>query len=149
MIALDLEKDAASALYLDVHHVEMTATRELRLCALLGDGWYEGEVLIEVGAQVRLTLADLYLDEASIRPFLERVGREPLERAIAAAVTRMRFAVDSRMGKRQSLSKRVVAYHHGGCTHALPRTLSATRARTFRASRRSSDSKAVCPVGLM
>lgn len=143
MIALDLEKDTASALYLDVHHVEITDNRELRLCALLGDGWYEGEVLIEIGTQVRVTLADLYLDEEGIRPFLERVGRESLERAVTAAVTRMRFAVDSGMRKRQPLSKRVVAYHHGGCTHALPRTLSATRARTFRALRRSPDSKAV------
>jgi hypothetical protein len=92
MIALDLEQAASSALYLDIHHVEFPDEGALRVCALLGDGWYEGEVLIEVGDQVNVTLADLYLDETAIRPLLQRIGRDALEQAVGGAVSRMNLS---------------------------------------------------------
>jgi hypothetical protein len=143
MIALDLEQAASSALYLDIHHVEFTDQGALRVCALLGDGWYEGEVLIEVGDQVNVTLADLYLDETAIRPLLQRIGRDALEQAVGGAVSRMKFAVDGGMRGRRPSVPRIVAYHLGGRTHALSRIPVGAGARKARISRRDCRRKAV------
>ncbi|HDR46360.1 MAG TPA: hypothetical protein ENN94_01515 [Geoalkalibacter subterraneus] len=143
MIALDLEQAASSALYLDIHHVEFTDEGALRVCALLGDGWYEGEVMIEAGDQVNVTLADLYLDEAAIRPLLQRIGRDALERAVGGAVSRMKFAVDGGMRGRRPSAPRIVAYHLGGRTHTLSRISVGVGPRKTRIPRRGCSRKVV------
>ncbi len=119
MITIEAATAAETMLYLDVHHGEMTQ-RGIRLCAILGDGWYEGEVILELGEEVEVTFADLYLDEGKIRPFLQRVGRGELESSIALAVSRLLFSVDGKVRGGRTQPPRVVAYRHEGCTFRLP-----------------------------
>lgn len=119
MVTIETGTATGATLYLDIHHAELTPAG-VRLCAILGDGWYEGEVILEVGEEIALTFADLYLDEGKIRPFLRRTDRGELERAVGAAVGPMKFSVDGRARGRRVQPAGVVAYHHAGHTYLLP-----------------------------
>lgn len=85
MLVLPLREQNGAAIYLDIHHVEWRqkgGAWQYAVSALLGDGWYEGEVLIEAGDRVQLTFADEWLGGGEIRDLFRRVSRESLQQAV-------------------------------------------------------------------
>lgn len=89
MMVLTLGEHAGETVYLDIHHAEWrqsAGTPRWSVSALLGDGWYEGEVLIEAGERVDVTFADEWLGRPQIGDLFNRVGRETLLSAIREAL---------------------------------------------------------------
>jgi len=78
MLYLDLP-----GLYLDIHHVARKA-KGLQVCALLGDGCDEGEVLLALGAETEVAFADM-LPDSGLPELLRRHGREAVRQALLAA----------------------------------------------------------------
>jgi hypothetical protein len=94
MLVLTLGEQTGETVYLDIHHAEWrqrSGSPRWAVSALLGDGWYEGEVLIEGGEQVEVTFADEWLGDMQIRELFSRVGRENLLSAIREAVKNHRL----------------------------------------------------------
>ena len=88
MICLSVAETTGSPLYLDIHHRE----RRLRhgrplhaLSATLGDGSYEGEVLLEISDRVEVTLVDEWLDPSRLAGLFSRMGREEIVRLLLEA----------------------------------------------------------------
>lgn len=71
--------------YLDVHSIERFGGG-LRVNATVGDGCYEGEVLIECGGDSQVTFADAWLGGQGLHEFLQRCGQGWLEGALLDAV---------------------------------------------------------------
>lgn len=89
MLVLTLGEQSGETVYLDIHHAEWrqnTGAPHWAVSALLGDGWYEGEVLIEAGERVDVTFADEWLGGSQIGDLFKRVGRETLLDAIRKAL---------------------------------------------------------------
>lgn len=110
MLPIRVNSNNTHSVYLDIHHVALPdrgGSDHLVISAILGDGWYEGEVAVEIGSRVCVTFADQYLDEQRIAPFFERIERAELEQAILAAVSALMFSV-GKPGARQ----KVLAYRH-------------------------------------
>lgn len=104
-------------LYLDIHHVDIKVDGErmrLVVSAIIGDGWYEGEVAVALGGETCVTFADQYLDERRIADFFERFERQSLEQAIGVTVSSLIFSCGRSRGRRQ-----VLAYRHEGCVLPL------------------------------
>lgn len=59
------------AVYFDVHATERSKAG-LRVCGMIGDGQYEGEVLIEIGTDTEVTFADAWLGADGFREFIGR-----------------------------------------------------------------------------
>jgi hypothetical protein len=90
MLVLTLGEQRGETVYLDIHHAEWRnrcGADHWAVSALLGDGWYEGEVLIEAGEQLEVTFADEWLGRPGVGEFLSRVGRETLLKALREALT--------------------------------------------------------------
>ncbi|HEX9873661.1 MAG TPA: hypothetical protein VGA43_04790 [Deferrimonas sp.] len=83
-------------LYLDIHHAETRRNGRETVFALsgtLGDGGFEGEVLVELGSRVEVTFADAWLDPGSLELFFARVPREAVEEGVAEALHSIRFCL--------------------------------------------------------
>ncbi|MBW2504239.1 MAG: hypothetical protein JRE16_06675 [Deltaproteobacteria bacterium] len=91
MLYIDSLDIGGSAVYIDIHSVERSADG-MRICGTLGDGLYEGEVLIETGALSDVTFADTWLGGAGFRDFLERCDLERLRQALLATVGTISFS---------------------------------------------------------
>jgi len=81
MVWLNTTTQAGQGLYLDIWKRERSNDRNhLELVSgVLGDGHYEGEVLVEVSPQgCELTFVDQVLDPEALRCFFARVDREEL-----------------------------------------------------------------------
>jgi hypothetical protein len=105
------------SVYIDIHHVDFTedgGPPGLVVSAIVGDGWYEGEIAVHLGGEVSVVFADQYLDEQGIAAFFKRFDRERLERAICGAVSSLVFSYGGSRGR-----KKVLAYRHEGCVLAL------------------------------
>jgi len=74
MIYIGTEVEEGGGVYVDVHAV--TRRRKgLELHAVIGDGRYEGELLVEIGSAVEITFVDaLWGDAKGLRVFLDRHG---------------------------------------------------------------------------
>ncbi|HKL49375.1 MAG TPA: hypothetical protein VJ882_06960 [Desulfuromonadales bacterium] len=72
------------AVYLDVHAMKRQE-RGFALSGTLGDGHYEGDVMVEVGLDVDITFADLWLNRTGLQTFFDRVDRNMVESALAEA----------------------------------------------------------------
>lgn len=88
MIYIGSTEDNGSAIYFDIHSVERQG-RGLRVSGTLGDGCYEGEVLVEVGRNDAVTFADAWLGGAEFDEFLTRCRRDILEQALLETVRDM------------------------------------------------------------
>jgi hypothetical protein len=88
MIYIETTECDGSAIYFDIHAAEQ-AGRGLRVCGTVGDGQYEGEVLVEVGSSSEVTFADAWLGGAGLVDFLRRCGTETLESALIDVVRNM------------------------------------------------------------
>ncbi len=119
MVALDMHIDLDSSVYLDIYHVEKTRDG-FQLSATLGDGWYEGEVVILSGGSVEVTFVDALLAEARLRSFFARVEPAELRHAIAEAVGSMTFCIESFPALDGRPADRIVALRSAGRTLGLP-----------------------------
>lgn len=85
MIYIGTTELSGQAVYLDIHSIDRT--REgTRVSAVIGDGCYEGEVLIEYGQQPSITYADAWLGGAGLDEFLQRCGSQWLQQQLVESV---------------------------------------------------------------
>jgi hypothetical protein len=88
MIYIGTTGNDGSAIYFDVHAAERQG-RSLNISGTIGDGCYEGEVLVEVGRNDSVTFADAWLGGSGFTEFLARCGADALERALLETVRDM------------------------------------------------------------
>lgn len=86
MVWLRETTTAGSGLYLEIRSLE----RKLKcgegvavVTATVGDGSYEGDVLVEIGAQSEVCYVDQWLDPAALREFFRRIDRMRLTEELA------------------------------------------------------------------
>ena len=90
MIYIGTTQDNGSAIYFDIHAAERQG-RGMRFCGTLGDGSYEGEVLVEIGSNDCVTFADAWLGGSGFSEFMDRCSAEDLERALLDSVRELPF----------------------------------------------------------
>jgi len=71
MIYVGTTQDNGSAIYFDIHSAERFG-RGVCISGTLGDGCYEGEVLVELGSTESVTFADAWLRSDAYYEFVER-----------------------------------------------------------------------------
>ncbi|APG27288.1 hypothetical protein A7E78_05195 [Syntrophotalea acetylenivorans] len=88
MIVLCLEQEVAASPYFVIHHQEesWSGAPTRVVSGILGDGWYEGEVAVEVGDRQGVTFADEWFDRAGLQAFFDRVGRDQVCAALYQAL---------------------------------------------------------------
>jgi hypothetical protein len=86
MIYIGATENSSQAIYLDIHSIEHLRCGT-RVSAVIGDGCYEGEVLIECGEQTAVTYADAWLGGDGLDDFLQRCGKHWLREQLVASVT--------------------------------------------------------------
>ncbi|BCR05242.1 hypothetical protein DESUT3_23110 [Desulfuromonas versatilis] len=100
MVWLNMMAENGSGLYLDIHGIEprgVAGGTVIAVSGTVGDGRYEGEVLVEVGARTGVTFADEWLDGASLREFFGNAARGELETALTEAVAGLSLAEKVRL----------------------------------------------------
>jgi len=90
MIYIGTTEDNGSAIYFDIHSAERQG-RGIRFSGTVGDGSYEGEVLVEVGRSESVTFADAWLGGSGFSEFIDRCGTAMLEDALLESVREMPF----------------------------------------------------------
>lgn len=88
MVWLNATECNGSALYLDLFRTERrdcNGEARYAFSGVLGDGGFEGEVLVEVGSTVEVIFADAWLDPAALDAFFSRVSRTEVEAALGEA----------------------------------------------------------------
>lgn len=85
MIYIGTTKYSGSAIYFDIY-AAVRQGRGMRISGTIGDGCYEGEVLVEVGRSDSVTFADAWLGGAGFAEFLERCGSDLLVNALLESV---------------------------------------------------------------
>ncbi len=88
MIYIGTAEFDGSAIYFDAYAAERQG-RGVCVSGTVGDGCYEGEVLVEVGRFEEVTFADAWLGGSGFSEFLSRCGTEVLERSLIEAVREM------------------------------------------------------------
>jgi len=89
MIWLDAMTKDGSILYLDVRRTERSRRRGAMVTsvvATLGDGPYEGEVLVELGDRTEVVFVDEWLGGSDVANFLDRIDRSRVEKALGEAL---------------------------------------------------------------
>lgn len=71
MIYVGTTQDNGGAIYFDIHSAERLG-RCLCISGTVGDGSYEGEVLVELGNRESVTFADAWLRSDGYKEFIER-----------------------------------------------------------------------------
>ncbi len=89
MIVLRLEQEVAASPYFVIHHQEPSSSGGPTwvVSGILGDGWYEGEVAVEIGARQGVTFADEWFDRPALNDFFNRIGRDEICAALYQALT--------------------------------------------------------------
>ena len=85
MVWLNTVEENGNALYFDIYRTErFSCGDETRysFAGELGDGLYEGEVQIEVGAAISVTFADAWLNPPALQQLFARSDRGALEAAL-------------------------------------------------------------------
>lgn len=88
MIYVGTTTDNGSAIYFDIHAAERLG-RGVRISGTIGDGSYEGEVLVEIGRTDSVTFADAWLGGFGYSEFANRCNLDLLEDALLDAVSEM------------------------------------------------------------
>ncbi len=96
------------AIYFDPHTAERNE-RGARVCGTIGDGQYEGEVLVETGCFAGVTFADDWLGGQAFRDFVHRCDLVVLKRALLEIVEQMPIFSVRRDPAHQDLPLRSVA----------------------------------------
>ena len=105
MLYLATGNPEANDLYLDIQNIEERRFRGRSFFAVsgvCGDGGWEGEVLIEVGAETAVTFVDDYLDPARLRDFFYRHERGRVETALCQALAGVQVCLESVPGEQRS-----------------------------------------------
>jgi len=85
MIYLDsLLTDEGLGVYFEIYSIEQRQEMTL-VTGMVGDGYYEGGLLLEVGDRVELTFFDEWLGGDGLSAFFRRYGNESLRRSIVMA----------------------------------------------------------------
>lgn len=95
MIYIGNAETAGQGIYLDLHATERDG-RGVRFSGTVGDGCYEGEVLIDFSRHGEVLLADEWLGGSEVRAFLERCGGDRLRVALIAATRELAEQVPGR-----------------------------------------------------
>lgn len=90
MIYIGTTENNGSAIYFDIHSAERQG-RGMRFSGTVGDGCYEGEVLVEIGRSESVTFADAWLGGSGFQEFIERCGMSMLEESLLESVREMPF----------------------------------------------------------
>lgn len=85
MIYIGTTGNNGSAIYFDIY-AAVRQRRGMRISGTIGDGCYEGEVLVEVGSSDSVTFADAWLGGAGFNEFMERCGSDLLTSALLESV---------------------------------------------------------------
>jgi len=84
MVYIGTSQEQGQAIYFDIHAIRKVR-QGLEVCGIVGDGCYEGEVLVECGAQDAVTFADAWLGGAGLAGFLNRCDEAWLRGALIEA----------------------------------------------------------------
>ncbi len=98
MIYIDTVESEGQGVYFDTHSVER-CDNGVKICGMVGDGYYEGEVLIELGRDAEVTFVDQWLgnaDEAA--SFLLRCGNDRIRAALVQAALQIPLVKEGRCG---------------------------------------------------
>lgn len=90
MIYIGTTENNGSAIYFDIHSAERQG-RGMRFSGTVGDGCYEGEVLVEIGRSESVTFADAWLGGSGFTEFIDRCGMASLEENLLDSVREMPF----------------------------------------------------------
>jgi hypothetical protein len=88
MIYIGTTESNGSAIYFDIYSA-VRQGRGMRISGTIGDGCYEGEVLVEVGRSDSVTFADAWLGGSGFSEFIDRCGSDVLESALLESVREM------------------------------------------------------------
>jgi hypothetical protein len=88
MIYIGTTESNGSAIYFDIYSAERQG-RGMRISGTIGDGCYEGEVLVEIGRDDSVTFADAWLGGSGFSEFMSRCSSDILERALLDSVREM------------------------------------------------------------
>ena len=90
MIYIGTTEDNDSAIYFAIPSAERQG-RGMRFSGTVGDGCYEGEVLVEVGRSESVTFADAWLGGSGFSEFIDRCGTAMIEDALLESVRELPF----------------------------------------------------------
>jgi hypothetical protein len=85
MVYIGTTSDNGSAIYFDMHSAERQG-RGVRISGTIGDGCYEGEVLVEIGVVDSVTFADAWLGGTGYSEFLDRCDATILKSTLIETV---------------------------------------------------------------
>lgn len=117
MVWLNLTDEKGSSLYLDIRGIEPRGRKGEAVYAItgvLGDGLFETEVLVEVGAQVEVTFIGDALSCWRQPELLRQVDGEALAAALAETVAGLAFCLESFPSLEGRPRQRVTGYRTGG-----------------------------------
>lgn len=81
MIYIGATESNGSAIYFDIYAAERHGCG-MRISGTIGDGCYEGDVLVEVGRNDSVTFADAWLGGSGFSEFIDRCGSDLLKSAL-------------------------------------------------------------------
>lgn len=84
MVYIGTSQEQGQAIYFDIHAIRKVR-QGLEVCGTVGDGCYEGEVLVECGAVDEVTFADAWLGGEGLPGFLGRCDEVWLRGALIEA----------------------------------------------------------------
>lgn len=117
MIVLQLEQEVAASPYFVIHHQELSSSEASTwvISGILGDGWYEGEVAVEVGPRQGVTFADEWFNRLALKDFFNRIDRDQICAALyqALAVTDTGGTSNRPAGAEQAVPHYALESSHG------------------------------------
>lgn len=88
MIYIGTTEESGSAIYFDIYSA-VRQGRGMSISGTVGDGCYEGEVLVEVGRSESVTFADAWLGGSGFVEFMARCNSDVLEQSLLESVREM------------------------------------------------------------
>lgn len=120
MIYIGTTEFPEQAIYLDIHAIEQQGN-QTSVSALVGDGCYEGEVLIEFAEQPAVTYADTWLGGAGLNEFLQRTGQAWLQQQLLDCVQEHLALMNASPKQRQRVDyPHQMPLHRGRVAEAKP-----------------------------
>lgn len=119
MVWLNAADENGNGLYLNIHRIEQREGAAFALHGTMGDGFYEGEVLVEVAVGVKVTFADEWLDRRTLEEFFLRVPRSEVEGAVAEKAAGMFFCVDNFPSIENRPRREVVSFRSEGRSYPV------------------------------
>lgn len=90
MVYVGTTDDNGSAIYFDIHSAERLG-KCVCISGTIGDGSYEGEVLVELGNSESVTFADAWLRNDGFSEFVDRCDLSLLKSALIDSLREMPF----------------------------------------------------------